>query len=54
MAVWQFMLRTESVLAQSPAKMQSTIPAGKSGIVKRVVVSPSHMVDTGDLLVVIE
>ena len=41
-------------MAPSPVKMQSAIPAEKSGVIKRVVVSPDHVVDTGDLLVVIE
>ena len=46
MVIWQFTLRTDSILAQSPAKMQSTIPAGKNGIVKQLVISPNYVVDT--------
>ncbi len=44
----------DTVVALEAMKMQSAIPAEKSGIIKRVVVSPDHVVDTGDLLVVIE
>ena len=44
----------DTLVVLEAMKMQSAIPAGKSGIVKRVVVSPNHVVDTGDLLVVIE
>ena len=43
----------DTLVVLEAMKMQSAIPAGKSGIVKRVVVSPNHVVDTGDLLVVI-
>ena len=46
--------RGDTLVVLEAMKMQSAIPAGKSGIVKRVVVSPNHVVDTGDLLVVIE
>ena len=53
MVIWQSMI-SESILIPSPVKMQSAIPARKSGIVKRVVVSPNYVVDIGDLLVVIE
>lgn len=56
MVIWQSMI-SESILtpgATNPVKMQSAVPAGKSGIVNRVVVSPNHVVDAGDLLVVIE
>lgn len=44
----------DTVVVLEAMKMQSAIPAEKSGIIKRVVVSPDHVVDTGDLLVVIE
>ena len=46
--------RGDTLVVLEAMKMQSAIPAGKNGIVKRVVVSPNHVVDTGDLLVVIE
>ena len=46
--------RGDTLVVLEAMKMQSAIPAGKSGIVKRVVVSPNYVVDTGDLLVVIE
>ena len=44
----------DTVVVLEAMKMQSAIPAEKSGIIKRVVVSADHVVDTGDLLVVIE
>ena len=44
----------DTVVVLEAMKMQSAIPAEKRGIIKRVVVSPDHVVDTGDLLVVIE
>ncbi len=44
----------DTVVVLEAMKMQSAIPAEKSGIIKRVAVSPDHVVDTGDLLVVIE
>lgn len=44
----------DTVVVLEAMKMQSAIPAEKSGIIKRVVVSPDHVVDTGDLLVVID
>ena len=44
----------DTVVVLEAMKMQSAIPAEQSGIIKRVVVSPDHVVDTGDLLVVIE
>ena len=44
----------DTVVVLEAMKMQSSVPAGKSGIVKRVVVSANHIVDSGDLLVVIE
>ena len=44
----------DTVVVLEAMKMQSAIPAEKSGIIKRVVVSPDHVVDSGDLLVVIE
>ncbi len=44
----------DTVVVLEAMKMQSAIPAEKSGIIKRVIVSPDHVVDTGDLLVVIE
>ena len=44
----------DTVVVLEAMKMQSAIPADKSGIIKRIVVSPDHVVDTGDLLVVIE
>ena len=34
--------------------MQTSVPAEKAGIVRRVVVSPDHIVDAGDLLLEIE
>ena len=43
-----------TVMVLEAMKMQSSIPAEKSGIVKRVVVGTNHVVDTGDLLAVIE
>ena len=46
--------RGDTLVVLEAMKMQSAVPAGKSGIVKRVVVSPNYVVDTGDLLVVIE
>ena len=46
--------RGDTLVVLEAMKMQSAIPAGKNGIVKRVVVSPNYVVDTGDLLVVIE
>ena len=46
--------RGDTLVVLEAMKMQSAIPAGKSGIVKRVVVSPNYVVDTGDLLVEIE
>ncbi len=44
----------DTVVVLEAMKMQSAIPAEKSGIIKRVAVSPDHVVDTGDLLIVIE
>ena len=44
----------DTVVVLEAMKMQSAIPAEKSGIIKRIVVSPDHVVDSGDLLVVIE
>ncbi len=44
----------DTVVVLEAMKMQSSIPAEKEGLVKRVVVSPDYVVDTGDLLVVIE
>ena len=44
----------DTIVVLEAMKMQSSIPAEKGGIVKRVVVSRDHVVDTGDLLVVIE
>ena len=44
----------DTVVVLEAMKMQSAIPSEKGGIVKRVAVSPDHVVDTGDLLVVIE
>lgn len=54
MVICQSKIRTGPILTPSPVKMQSAIPAGKIGIVKQVVVSPNYVVDTGDLLMVIE
>ena len=54
MLIWQFLIRTESILTLSPVIMQSAIPIGRRDIVKRLVVSPDHVVGTGDLLVVTE
>ena len=44
----------DTVVVLEAMKMQSSIPAEKEGLIKRVVVSPDYVVDTGDLLVVIE
>ena len=44
----------DTIVVLEAMKMQSSIPAEKGGTVKRVVVSRDHVVDTGDLLVVIE
>jgi len=44
----------DTVVVLEAMKMQSSVPAGKSGIVKRIAVSANHVVDNGDLLVVIE
>ena len=44
----------DTVVVLEAMKMQSAIPAEKSGIIKRIVVSPDHVVDSGDLLVEIE
>ena len=44
----------DAMLVLEAMKMQSAIPAEKAGLVKRIVVSPDHVVDAGDLLAVIE
>ena len=53
-SVGEHVKRGDTVVVLEAMKMQSSIPAEQSGIIKRVVVSANHVVDTGDLLVEIE
>ena len=44
----------DTVVVLEAMKMQSAIPAERAGRIKRIVVHPDHIVDTGDLLAEIE
>ena len=46
--------RGDTVVVLEAMKMQTSVPAEKAGIVRRVAVSPDHVVDAGDLLLEIE